>query len=136
MIDKYNQELGLLSIYPALYATAHNGDAYVDISGYEAVRIQIFSGTITDGTLATFELKESDDHSTFTAVADADLLGSESTFAAAEDNILKEFGYIGSKRYLRVDLKSYTGSPGTGGIFGAIVLRARPRHVPVTQVTA
>lgn len=128
MRDLYNNLLTKLSLFLQVLTAAADGDGYVDLQGFEGALIQIFSGTISDGTLYTFELKESDDHITFTAVADADLLGEEPGFAAADDDMVKEFGYIGSKRYLRIDLKTVTGSPSTGGVFGAAVVKGKPRH--------
>ncbi len=126
------------SFYAAARTAAANGDAYVDMKGYEGAIILISSGTITDGTAWVFELKESADHVTFTAVAAADLApgGStagdlEPTFTlASDDNQDRWFEYKGNKRYLRIDLTSVTGSPGTGGIFSGIVLRVRPHHAP------
>lgn len=128
MRDLYNNLLTVLSLFLQALTAAAEGDAYVDLQGFEGALIQVFSGTITDGTSYEFELKESADHITFTAVADDDLLGDEPTFLAADDDKVKEFGYIGSKQYLRVDLKTVVGGPATGGIFGAAVVKGKPRH--------
>lgn len=128
MRDLYNNLLTILSLFFQALTAAADGDAYVDLQGFEGALIQVFSGTITDGTSYEFELKESDDHSAFTAVADADLLGDEPTFEAADSDKVKEFGYIGSKQYLRLDLKTVVGSPSTGGVFGAAIVKGFPRH--------
>jgi hypothetical protein len=129
MKDLYHNLLAALSMYPQALTSATNGDATVDLAGFEGALIVIAAGTITDGTLYTWELKESDDNSTFTAVAAADLVGTESTFtAASEDNVVKSFSYIGSKRYVRVDLKTISGSPVTGGVFSAVVVKGAARH--------
>jgi len=128
----------LQSFYATARTAAANGDATVDMKGYEEAIIIISSETITDGTAWTFELKESDDDSTYTAVADTDLVAGgttsgalESAFAAVtEDNKDYWFGYRGNKRYLRIDLTAVTGSPGTGGIFSGIVVRCKPHHAP------
>jgi len=131
-------------VYPvqSFYATARTaaatGDATVDLKGYEGAIIVISSETITDGTDWVFELKESADNSTFTAVADADLVPGgptagdlEPTFSlVTEDNDVHWFGYKGSKRYLRIDLTSVTGSPSTGGVFSGIVIKTKPSHAP------
>lgn len=128
MRDLYNNLLTILSLYFLARIEPADGEAYVDLQGFEGALIQVFSGIITDGTSFEFELKESDDHVSFTAVADDDLLGDEPTFLAADSDKVKELGYIGSKQYLRVDLKTVVGSPVTGGVFGAAVVKGSPRH--------
>ena len=133
MKDSYNNVKTELSLYLQALTALADGDAIIDLQGFESALIQVFSGTITDGTLYTFELTHGDDSalSDGVPVPDADLLGSEPSFAAAtEDDTVKEFGYIGSKRYLRVDLSAVTGSPVTGGIFGAAIVKGEPRHAP------
>ena len=132
MRDLYNNLLTELSLYFQALTAAANGDAIIDLQGFKGALIQVFSGTITDGTSYEFELKEGDesDLSDAAAVDDADLLGSEPTFLAADDDKIKEFGYIGSKRYIRLDLKTVVGSPSTGGVFGAAVVKGFPRHAP------
>src|SRR4030042_1429652 len=111
MRDLYNNLLGAPSIYPAsLGAAAKTGDAYVDLQGFQGALIVCYSGLLTVDM--PFQLMESDDHVTFTAVADGDLLGTEPTLLAATDNEVKSFGYVGAKRYLRVDTLSGTGIAG------------------------
>lgn len=123
MKDLYHDYLPEYSIYPAsLGAGAKEGDAYVDLQGYEGALIVCGSGDITVDM--TFQLMESDDHITFTAVGDDDLLGTEPTLLEATDNEIKTFGYIGAKRYLRVDT-----TVGTGIGFAAII-KGLPRHAP------
>jgi hypothetical protein len=131
-------------VYPvqSFYATARtaaaNGDAYVDLLGYEGAIIIINSETITDGTSWVFELKESADHSTFTAVAAADMVAGgptagdvEPTFVAVTaDNTDTWFSYHGNKRYLRIDLTAVTGSPSTGGIFNGMIVKVNPKNAP------
>lgn len=122
-----------------LYTAAHEGDAIVDMQGYEGALIGIASETITDGGFV-FELKEGDNAalSDAAAVADADLVSGgpvaadkEPTFALGDDDHIHWFYYIGNKRYLRIDLKTVTGTPGTGGSFLGIVIKTSPRHAPV-----
>lgn len=131
MKDLYNNVLTKLSLYLQALTAVANGDAIIDLQGFEGALIQVFAGTITDGTLYTFELTHGDDSelSDAAAVEAADLLGEEPVFAQATDgDMVKEFGYIGSKRYLRVDLAAVTGSPSTGGVFGAAIVKGEPRH--------
>ena len=119
---------------------AANGDAIIDLAGFEGALIVIASGTITDGTSYEFELKEGDNSalSDAAAVADGDLVAGgpasadkEPTFLAADDDHIHWFSYIGSKRYIRIDLKTVVGSPATGGHFMGQVLKGFPRHAPV-----
>ncbi|MCK9571646.1 hypothetical protein M0R72_22035 [Candidatus Pacearchaeota archaeon] len=126
------------SFYASARTAAADGDATVDLKGYEGALICISSGTITDGTAWVFELKESANNSTFTAVADGDLVAGgptagdlEPTFTDADsDNEDHWFYYRGNKRYLRIDLTAVTGSPGTGGIFSGIVVKLNAHHLP------
>jgi len=90
----------------------------------------VTSGTITDGT-HTVEVQESDDNSSFAAVADADLQGTEPAIGAANDNVVYELGYRGSKRYLRVVVVT-TGAT-SGGTFGANIILGIPRRLPVAH---
>ena len=92
--------------------------------------VVVQTGTITDGT-HTVEVQESDDNSTFTPVADADLQGTEPAIGAANDNVVYEIGYRGIKRYLRVAVVT-TGAT-TGGTFGAVVILGIPRRLPVAH---
>ena len=124
MKDLYHNLLAAHSIYPAaLGAAAKTGDAYVDLAGFEGALIICYSGALTADM--PFQLMHSDDHVTFTAVDDADLLGLEPTLLQATDNEVKTFGYKGNKRYLRVDTTTGT------GIAGAMIVKGFPRHAPV-----
>ena len=132
MRDNYHDQKPDISLKLQALTAAKNGENIIDLQGFESARIDIYSGTITDGDAFTFELKEGDesDLSDAAAVADEDLLGSEPVFATADDDKPKSFGYVGKKRYLRVDLKSCTGSPSTGGLFVGSVVKGHPRHKP------
>lgn len=125
MRDLYHNLKAEHSLYPVTLAGAANGDIGIDLQGYEGALVVCHTGLITVDV--TFELKECDTLAgTYTAVADADLLGSEPTFAnATEDNTVKTFGYIGSKRFIRVDAMAGT------GIAGAMIVKGIPRHAPV-----
>jgi len=126
MRDLYHDFKPEYSIYPAsLGAAAKTGDAIVDLKGYEGALILCGSGALTVDM--PFQLMHGDDPalSDAAAVPDTDLLGLEPTLLEATDNELKSFGYIGSKRYLRVDTTA-----GTGIAFAAIV-KGHPRHAAV-----
>lgn len=129
----------VVSFYATARTAAATGDAYVDMKGYEEAIILIQSDVITDGTAWVFELKECDTSGgSYTAVADADLIPGgptagdlEPTFSlVTEDHVERWFGYKGSKRYLRIDLTSVTGSPSSGGVFLGTIIRTKPSHAP------
>ncbi|WP_329311704.1 hypothetical protein [Streptomyces sp. NBC_01262] len=92
--------------------------------------IVVHTGTITDGT-HTVEVQDSDDNTTFAAVADAYLQGTEPAIVAADDNKLFIIGYKGPKRYLRVAVTA--AGTTTGGVYGATVVLADPRVAPVVH---
>lgn len=86
------------SIRPQVATGAVDGET-VDLRGADSALVAVSIGAIT-GTAgdATVTLEESADGTTFTDVADADILGSEPTLAA---NTAYQFGYIGTARYIR-----------------------------------
>lgn len=117
------------SLAPAARTASADGSG-VDLRGYESATALIDAGAWTDGTF-TFELQESDDDVTYSAVADADLVGTEPVIdAATEDLVVHELGYIGSKRFVRVSV-TVGGTPVTGMVFGASILRSNPKYAPV-----
>lgn len=125
MKDLYHDLLAEHSLYPVSLSGAVEGDAIIDLQGFEGALIVCHTGAISVDVV--FELQEGDEAnlSDAAAVADADLLGSEPTFLnATEDDTVKTFGYIGSKRYIRVDATAGT------GIAGAMVIKGKPRHAP------
>lgn len=110
------------SLVPAARTASADG-AGVDLAGFERALVVVSSGTITDGT-HTIEVQESDDNSSFSAVADADLEGTEPAIAAANDDTVWELGYVGTKRYIRA-VVTVAGAT-TGGVYGAQVVRLGP----------
>lgn len=132
--DLYNNVLWKQSIIPAVRTTTATGtgvDRNEDGCGYQAALVLISAGTVTDGT-HTVEVQDSDDNSTFAAVADGFLQGSEPAIVAADDNKDWAIGYTGLKRYVRV-VVTVTGSPSTGAALGAGVLLGSPAVAPVVR---
>lgn len=116
------------SLAPISRTAAANG-AGVDLSGFNAACIVFASGAI-GGTAAptfTFEVQESADNVTFTAVADADLRGVEPVVTAA--NQVSTVGYIGYKRYIRAALKTVSGTSPTLDCSATVIL-GHPASVP------
>ena len=80
----------------------------------------------------TFGLRECDTlGGSYTVVAPADLIGAPMVFRPADANTVQCQAYVGGMRFLRIDLESVTGTPGTGGLFTGIVIKSRPKYSPV-----
>ena len=109
--------------------------AAIDLAGYNSALVVANYGAITaTGAVFTLEVTEGDTTGgTFTAVADADLVGTEAAagLAAATrvdgstENVSKSIGYVGNKRYIKVQISS-TATAGTP--VSASVVRGHLRH--------
>lgn len=111
------------TLAPAVRTAAATGVA-VDLAGYHAAAIEALVGTITDGT-HTLTVQESDDGTTWADVATADLQGS---FTALASGTVQEVGYIGGKRYIRVNA-AVTGAT-SGGAYAVAVVRGMAQSMP------
>jgi hypothetical protein len=108
------------SLVPLNRTAAGNG-AGIDLQGFDSACIEFSAGAIGGTTPSfTFEVQESDDNTTFTAVADADLQGTEPVVTTA--NGVTVVGYIGAKRYIRAALKTVTGTSPTLDCAANVVL--------------
>lgn len=116
------------SLVPISRTAAANGTG-VDLSGFNAACVVFNSGAIggTASPTFTFEVQESSDNATFTAVADADIRGIEPVVIAA--NQVSTVSYIGNKRYIRAVLKTVAGTTPTLDC-GALVVLGNPASVP------
>jgi hypothetical protein len=121
--------------------SADTTPAAIDLQGFDAAEILLDIGvggiTFSGVNKVDFVLTHSDDNSTYTNVADADLLGVSGTSngiikslqAAHAAAATYRFGYIGNKRYLKL-LADFSGTHGTGTPLAASVLKGRPRLTP------
>jgi hypothetical protein len=110
-----------VSLAPAAYAAPTNGTG-IDTAGSEAALVVLAIGTITSGT---YKVQESTDNSTFTDVADSDLIGvtgNPAGIALVASTVVK-ISYIGSQRYLRVILTAATAAN-----VSAVVNRGKLRY--------
>ena len=116
------------SLAPASRTAAVDG-AGVDLRGFDSAAVVIERG-VAGGTTPsfTFEVQESDDDSTYTAVADADLHGTEPVVTEAGTPV--KIGYRGDSRYIRVAITGVTGTNPTL-LCGAQVVRGHPHQLPV-----
>lgn len=102
----------------------------VDLSGAEAALIIVDNGAAS--TAATIKVQESADNSTFTDVADTDLIGltGNSSGVLQTASTVVKISYVGSQRYIRVN--TLTGA--SSALLSVEVVRAHLRHaggVPV-----
>lgn len=129
----YNHSRTLASLNPAAHTATTNGTSVDRLQGrvvYRSAMVIVQTGAITDGT-HTITVEDSDDNSTFAAVADGFLQGTEPALGIADDNEIHEIGYTGSKRYLRV-VTTVSGAT-SGGIYGAVVVLGDPTKPPVAH---
>lgn len=112
------------SLVPDDYTASANGSG-VDLRGFDGALVAFVVGTVTDGT-HTPKVQESDDDSTYTDVAAADLLGSLSDLASTTN---QRVGYIGSKRHVRAVL-TVSGAT-VGAQVAALVVRGLAAQQPV-----
>lgn len=108
-----------------------------DLKGYDGAMLAINIGANTDAN-ATFAvlIEDSDDNSSFSAVADEYLNGTEALagFQFDDDNEMRKIGYVGIKRYLRATITP-SGND-SGNIFVTAAWILRPLRVPAANPPA
>jgi hypothetical protein len=116
------------TLAPQSVTAAANGVG-IDRAGFESAVVSFNCGAI-GGTSPSFtlEVQESDDNTTFTAVADKDLQGAEPIVTATNVGALN-VGYAGVKRYLRGVVKTVAGTSPTLLIEASVIL-GHPRSRP------
>jgi hypothetical protein len=110
----------------------------IDRQAFGAVTYLINTGSIADVD-ATFTvlLEESDSSgSNFTAVSDADLLGTEALagFQFDDDNECRKLGYIGIKRYTRLTITPVGNA--SAALLSAMCLLGQPEIAPTANPPA
>ncbi len=123
--------------------TSDTASAILDTAGFESAMILVNVGAITtpdSNSYITPVLQESDTtaDSDFTSVASTDIIGAFTKMdAATEDQVTQAVGYIGSKRYIRVNIDI---TDADGGISHALVavdgLLGDPAVAPVVAPAA
>ena len=79
----------------------------VDRSGYDSLMLAIITGTLTDADATwTVLIEDSPDNSNWTAVPDAELIGTEAlaAFIFSDDDVARKIGYVGNERYVRATI--------------------------------
>jgi hypothetical protein len=120
--DIHTRLLGITSLSPrTISSDTTTAGAIIDMQGYEALEFFLQSGTITTGTFTPL-LEESNDSGmagsnvvstdyTLGLIADATF-----TTAAADDNAVKQLGYVGKKRYVRLSIVTASSANGAIGV--------------------
>lgn len=119
------------TLVPGSRNAAGNGVG-VDILGFNSAAVVFSSGAIggTATPTFTFELQESADNTTFTAVSAVDMRGSNAVVTAA--GATSTVSYIGNKRYIRAAVKTVAGTSPTLDC-SALVLLAGATNRPIVQ---
>ncbi len=103
----------------------------IDSKGFEGLDFNIRSGTITDGAYTTTMEDGDESNLSDAAPVDSDLIiGTLPAFADSEDNVTKHVGYVGKKRFARINIVS-TGTT-SGGFFAATAVKGKPRSAPTS----
>jgi hypothetical protein len=118
------------SLNPASLAAASNG-AGVDLLGFDSACVEFNAGAIGGTTPSfTFEVQESDDNATFTAVAASELQGT-APIVTTNNAGVTVVGYLGAKRYIRAAATTVTGTSPTLLCAASVVL-GNPSLSPTT----
>ena len=114
----------------------------IDKKGFDSVTYVIATGSIGDANATFTVLLEEGDAAAMgdaTAVADADLLGTEAlaSFIFSDDNKCFKLGYIGSKRYTRLTITP-SGNSGTpsAALLSAVAILGNPQIAPTANPPA
>jgi hypothetical protein len=100
-----------LALSATLAGVTPAAGAWIDMQGFGALNCSFATGVVTDAGAAagfSFEMQESDTTAAAdaTAVADANLIGTEAALSVTVDTADREFlgdlGYNGQKRYVRI----------------------------------
>jgi len=138
MKDLQHNLLAVKSIDPIVGNNTTEGTGVgADLAGFDGALLLAHLGvsgdTLSGSVYVTVGFQESDAlGSGYADIADADLIGGANNVvvdAAAEDEVIVQRGYIGSKRYVRV-LITFTGTHTNGMPISAVVIKGFPRHAP------
>lgn len=151
MRDLSNNINPAVSIINAVKTAAGNGTG-VDLQGYESATILVDVGaegdTLSSSVYFEISLEHSDDDSTYTDCAQADIIDGtissggiwlklDGTTGGDPDSSggIFRVGYVGGKRYVRVVLAK-TGTHSNGTPIGAMVVRGHARNSADNAFTA
>jgi len=140
-MNDIHSKMSVATLIGAATLSADNTPGAVDLLGFNAAEIILAIGvggiTFSGTNKIEFVLTHSDDDSTYTNVADADMLGVsgisngiiKSLTAAHAAAAHYRFGYKGNKRYLKL-LADFSGTHGVGTPMAASVIKGQPDVAP------
>lgn len=136
MRDIYRNILVTQHFNPAT-RTAATTSTTIDLQGYSSANVLFAVGssgdTLSGSVYWTLKLTHSDDDSSYSDVALAELNNSSATVvvdSSSKDKTVYGFGYNGAKRYLRA-VATPTGTHSSGTPLGIIALRGTAAYSPV-----
>jgi hypothetical protein len=108
----------------------------IDRQGFDSLEFVIAIGSIADADATFTVLLEESDASDMTganAVADVDLLGTETLagFQFDDDNEVRKLGYIGAKRYLRLTITPVNNA--SAALLSAVAVLGHPALAPTAN---
>lgn len=124
----------------ALSGTTPAASKWADLRGFDSASIIVKTNTVTDAGTAegfSFVIQDGDDTTAAgaSAVADSELLGSESDLTVTVDTddnkLIGAVGYVGNKRYLRI---VGTGTTGTDAGVDIYAMLQHAAQAPTTFV--
>jgi hypothetical protein len=133
--------LTAVSVIGNVTLAADNTPTAIDLQGYNSAELMLAIGiggiTFSASNKIEFVLTHSDDDTTYTNVADADMLGVssisggivKSLVAAHAAAAVYRFGYKGGKRYLKL-LADFSGTHGAGTPVAAILVKGHGHDSP------
>jgi len=127
-----------LDVSQDIATVAHNGNAAVegtgvDFSNYTSCVVIFEAGAVTDGT-HTPTVEESNDGTTWTTVAAADLHGTLVPVTTANDPLVQTVGYKGEMSNVRAVWTDATST--TGAVTGALIILGGRKHTGGSPIIA
>lgn len=117
------------SVAPGAKTSATVTGSAVDLRGYASATVLVHAGAWTDGTHSIVIQDSTASNAGFNTVSAAYIEGATVTIDdATSASQAYTFGYLGSKRYLRVYASIDDAT--TGAVWGASILRGDPATMP------
>jgi hypothetical protein len=141
MFDEHSSYKAVVAIGAATLS-ADNTPAAIDLQGYKSCELILAIGaggiTFSGTNKIEFVVTQSDDDSTYAAVAQGDIIGAtvatggivKSLIAAHASAAVYRLGYVGNARYLKV-LADFSGTHGTGTPIVCTAILGHPESGPV-----
>jgi hypothetical protein len=123
-----------------LSGTTANASAWVDMQGFDSCTIVLNTDTVTDagdanGFTATLQHGDTSAAAGAAAVSSTDAVGGVSTVQVtldtADNAVAGSVGYIGSKRYARLNI---VGTTNTSAVVEAVAILTKAHRAPVTFI--